>query len=213
MLTRALFLLATLVLASAPLFAAPECPASIRPPKPPNQIVAWHDQYLLASRTLAGVPDAASRTKEQVEGLVESMDGFHRRVVSDPLIFESLVRQIGAKYAGDGDFKGLTSRSAEKIYQPGSGPDLDFSAMCIDTRRTAFPDDTFAITLFGVDQQNCSHVNLRGLVFTSTLVNGVANGECRPNQIYYRMLIVPVAAGTNTITFVCNKAAGGCSRR
>jgi hypothetical protein len=213
MLIRAIFLLALLVLGNSWLFAAPECPVSVIPSKAPIQIVDWYDQFILPLRTLAGAPDATRPSKEQVEGMVEKMDGFHRRGVTNPLMFEALVQQISAKYVNDGDFRGLASPVAEKIYKPGSGPELDFSAMCTDTRRTTFPDDTFAITLFGVNQHNCSRYSLRGLVFTSTLTNGAVNGECRPDYIFYRMLIVPVNAGTNTITLVCSKAAGGCLRR
>jgi hypothetical protein len=213
MLIRAIFLLTVLVLGNSRLLAAPECPVSAIPPKAPSQVVDWYDQFILPSRTLAGAPEAARPTKDQIEALVEKIDGFHRRGVTNPLMFEALVQQISAKYVNDGDFRGLTSPVAEKIYKPGSGPELDFSAMCIDTRRASFPDDTFAITLFGVNQHNCSRFSLRGLVFTSTLTNGAASSECRPDYIFYRMLIVPVNAGTNTITMVCSKAAGGCLRR
>jgi hypothetical protein len=85
--------------------------------------------------------------------------------------------------------------------------------MCIDTRTTATPDDTVAVTLFGMSRDDCQHVGLRGLVFTGALVNGSINGECRPDHVYYRRLIIPVNAGTNAITFLCRKDVGGCMRQ
>jgi hypothetical protein len=213
MLIRAILLLVILILGNSPLLAAPECPASITPPKAPDQIVDWYDKYIGPSRALTGLPEIPRPTRSVVEALIEKTAAFHRRGVSDPLFFESLVQQIAASYANDGDFKGLTSAAAQKIYRAGSGSDLDFSALCIDTRRSRFPEDTFAITLFGVNFDNCQHVTGRGLIFTSTMINGSANGECRPDHNFFRMLIVPVFAGTNTVTFVCSKDVGGCAGR
>ena len=46
-----------------------------------------------------------------------------------------------------------------------------------------------------------------------TLINGAVDGACRPDDIYYKNLIIPVPVGTNTITFVCGKDANGCNRR
>jgi hypothetical protein len=54
---------------------------------------------------------------------------------------------------------------------------------------------------------------LRGLVFTETLVNGATKAECHPDHVYYKSFIVPIAAGTNVVTFVCGKDANGCARR
>ena len=39
------------------------------------------------------------------------------------------------------------------------------------------------------------------------------NGECHPDYNFFRMIFVPVLAGTNTVTFVCGKDTGGCLRR
>ncbi len=96
---------------------------------------------------------------------------------------------------------------------PARGQRLDFSLLCINARTVRAPDDAFAITLFGVPIDDCQHVGLRGLVFTETLVNGSTNGQCRPDQLYFRMFALPLAAGTNDITFVCRKAPGGCARQ
>ena len=213
MFVRALFLLAAIVLGDMTSALAQECPTAINPPKAPENIVDWYDQYIAPSRTLAGVPENPHPSRAAIESLVEKMAGFHRRGVSDPLFFEPLVQQIAASFADHGDFKGLNSVAAQKIYRAGAGSDLDFSALCIDTRRTRFPEDTFAITLFGVSLDNCQHLAGRGLVFTGTMINGNANGECRNDRNFFRMLIVPVPAGTNTITFVCSKDVGGCAGR
>ena len=74
------------------------------------------------------------------------------------------------------------------------------------------PDDSFTITLFGVVADDCQHIGLRGLVFTAALVNGSANGQCKPDQLYRKMFIVPLPAGTNEITYICGKDRGGCAR-
>jgi hypothetical protein len=214
MLIRAIFLGALLALGNSVLLAAPECPVAAYAPKTTSQITDWYDKYISPSRAAGGLPATPRPAKDQLEALVETLDAIHLRSISDPLMFEPLVQQIAAHYANDGDFKGLNSASAEKIYKSGSGPNLDFSALCIDTRRSRFPDDTFAISLFGVNNSNCRRATgLRGLVFTETLVNGAAKAECHPDDIYYRSWIIPVAAGTNVITFVCNKDANGCTRR
>jgi hypothetical protein len=211
MLIRVTLVSAMLAICSSPLFAAPECPASITATKPPENIVDWYDKYVKPSRSLAGIPETPARS--EIEAFVASVKTFHNRIITDSLYFEPLVEQIAAAHADHGDFKDLTSRAAQKIYRSGSGQDIDFSAVCIDTRRNRFPDDSYGITLFGVDFDNCQHITVRGLVFTSTLINGALNGACRPDHTFYRMLIVPVFAGTNTVTFVCNKDVGGCARR
>jgi hypothetical protein len=210
---RATLLLAMLAFCNTTLRAAPECPVSITTPKPPENIVDWYDKYVKPSRTLAGIPESPAPTRGEIEAFVAGVKGFHNRIITDSLYFEPLVQQIAAAHADHGDFKALTSKSAQKIYRPGSGPDIDFSAVCIDTRRDRFPDDSYGITLFGVDFDNCRHITVRGLVFTSTTINGAANGECRADHTFYRMLIVPVFAGTNTVSFICNKDVGGCARR
>ena len=192
--------------------ATAECPVPVYAPQAAEQITDWYAKYVAPLRALTGIPESTPPGKEMIEALVDRMTGFHRRGVSDPLFFEPLVQKIAASYARAGDFKGLTSAVAEKLYRSGAGTDLDFSALCIDTRRDRFPDDTFAITLFGVNYDNCQHVFTHGLVFTGALVNGNANGECRPDYAFYRMIFIPVSAGTNSVTFICIKDAGGCLR-
>lgn len=214
MLTRAVFLAALLALGNSVVLAAPACPIPAYAPRTTSQITDWYEKYISPSRAIGGLPAGPRPAKAQVEALVENLDAIHLRSISDPLMFEPLVQQIAAHYANDGDFKGLNSASAEKIYKSESGPKLDFSALCIDVRRGRFPDDTFAISLFGVNNYNCQRATgLRGLVFTDTLVNGATKAECRPDDTYFRSLIVPVTAGTNVITFVCSKEASGCARR
>jgi hypothetical protein len=110
-------------------------------------------------------------------------------------------------------FNGIDAAAAEKIYKTGIGQKFDFSLLCINARSVRAPDDAFGITLFGVTADDCQHVGLRGLVFTETLVNGSANGQCRPDQTFYKMYIFPLPAGTNDITFVCRKERGGCARQ
>jgi len=172
----------------------------------------WYEKYVNPFKAVAGKTDGPRLTNDQIEALKEGMDAFHHSIVGDPLFFEALVRQIAVNHARSPNFKGLDSVAAEKIYKPGSGPNLDFSAMCIDTRSTQFPDDSFAITLFGVNNSNCQHAGLRGLVFTESLINGGTNGACRPDYVAYKNLIFPVALGANAITFLCVKAINGCSR-
>ena len=213
MMIRRIVLAALLCLVNSPLLAAPDCPIPAYTPKTTDLITDWHQTYISPAMAAIGLPASPRPTKEQTEALVERLDAFHHRGISEPLFFESLTQQIATRYEKAGDFKGLNTSVAEKLYKSGSGASLDFTALCIDTRQTRFSDDTFAITLFGVNNYECSHASLRGLVFTGTLVNGGANGECRPDHVYYKRLIIPVKAGTNTITFVCNKDANGCAQR
>ena len=214
MLIRLVFLAALSALGTTYALAAPACPIPDYAPRTTSQITDWYEKYIGPSRAIGGFPAGPRPGKDQVEALTEVLDAIHLRNITDPLIFEPLVQQIADHYAKDGDFKGLNSASAEKIYKSGSGPKLDFSALCIDVRRGTFPEDTFAISLFGVNNYNCQRASrLRGLVFTETLVNGAAKVECRPDDTYYRNLIFPVTAGTNVITFVCSKDANGCARR
>lgn len=175
-------------------------------------MVEWYEKYVNPFKAVAGKTDGPPLTSDQIEALKEGMDAFHHRVFGNPLFFEALVQQIAVNRARSPNFRGLDSVAAERIYKPGSGPNLDFSAMCIETRSTQFPDDSFAITLFGVSSSNCQHAGLRGLVFSESLINGGTNGECRPDHIAYKNLIIPVALGANAITFLCVKAINGCSR-
>jgi hypothetical protein len=207
-------LLATLfVLAHSTAFAASECPIPAFAPKS-DLITDWYEKYLNPLKAAGGLPAMPTPAKAEIEALVANLESSHRRSITDSLMFERLVQQISVHYANDGDFRGLNTASAEKIYKTSSGPALDFSILCIDTRRGRFPDDTFAISIGGVNNENCRRASgLRGLIFSETLVNGATKAECRADHVYYRSLIIPVAAGTNVITFVCNKDANGCARR
>jgi hypothetical protein len=100
----------------------------------------------------------------------------------------------------------------EKLYKPDSGQRLDFSLFCISPRTLRTPNDAFTVTLFGVIVDDCQHIGLRGLVFTSALVNGSANGQCKPDLRFTKMYIWPLPAGTNEVTFICGKDTGGCAR-
>lgn len=211
LLKRAILLWATLCLGNSLLYAAPDCPVPAYAPRTTDRITDWYDLYLKPYRLSAGIAEGPSLGMEQIEALLEKLETFHRRSSRDSLFFEALAQQIAASYARASDFKGLDTLAAGKIYKP--GPDLDFSTVCIDTQTTRSPDDTFAVTLFGMTSYDCRHIGLRGLVFTETLINGVVNGECRPDHVYYKRLIFPVNAGTNTVTFLCRKDSAGCLRQ
>ena len=210
---RAATLIAYACLANGPLRAATECPVPAFAAKPGDQITDWHEKYILPAMIVAGLPGVKSASKEQAEALVDKLQAFHQASFGDPLFFEPLAQKISIHYGKVGDFKGLNTSTAEKINKAGAGTSVDFSALCIDTRRIRFPDDTFAITMFGVNNDNCRHASLRGIVFTSILINGATNGECRPDHAYTKRFIFPVSAGTNNITFLCEKDANGCTRR
>jgi hypothetical protein len=209
---RSASFLAALLLWNSPLPAASNCPVPAYAAKSSVQMVEWYERYVNPFKAVAGKTDGPRLTSDQIEALKDGMDAFHHSIVGDPLLLEALVQQIAVNHARSQNFKGLDSVAAEKIYKPGSGPNLDFSAMCIDTRSTRFPDDSFAITLFGVNNDNCKHAGLRGLVFSETLINGGMNGACRPDHVAYKNLIFPVNFGTNAITFLCIKATNGCLR-
>ena len=193
--------------------AAPDCPVPPYSARAAGQLTDWYDSYLKPFRTLAGVDEASRPSAEQIGALLEKQLGFNRRGLRDPLYFEALTQAIAQHYARAPDFKGIDLQTARKIYRPGSGPDVDFSMICIDARTVAAPADAFGITLFGVILDECERIGLRGLVFTDTLVNGAANGQCRPDHVYYKMLVVPINAGTNTVTFLCRKDTTGCFRQ
>jgi hypothetical protein len=212
-LKRSAFLLLLLFFGSSGLLAAQDCPnPAYRPLQSGEQLTDWHATYVRPFRTPAGGVDAPSLTKDQVESLIEQMRTFHQRSLGDSLWFESLVQKITANYAGARDFRGLNTPVAERLSGSERSKDLDFSALCIDTRRSSSADDTFGITLFGLIKRDCEHVSLRGLVFSDALINGTVNGECRPDHIYYKRIIFPITAGTNTITFLCRKDGTGCAR-
>jgi hypothetical protein len=209
---RSASFLVVLLLWNSPIPAAPNCPVPAYAPKTSVQLAEWYEKYVNPFKAVAGKTDGQRLTDDQIEARKEGMDAFHHSIFGEPLFFEALVQQIAVNHARSPDFKGLDSVAAERIYKPGSGPILDFSAMCIESRSTQFPDDSFAITLFGVNNSNCQHASLRGLVFTETLINGGASGECRPDHVAYKRLIFPVNLGANAITFVCVKDVNGCSR-
>ncbi len=210
-----IFLAGILALGNSSLLAAPDCPVAAYAPKATNQIADWYEKFIAPSRAAGLLPAGPQPSSDQIEDTVDKLEAFHHRSVTEPLFFEALVQQISANFGKAANFRTLNSAAAEKIYQPGSGAGMDFSALCIDTRTARFPDDTFTITLFGVNSAACQRVGagLRGLVFTATRINGAGNAECRPDHIYYKHLIVPVRAGTNFITFLCSKDAGGCAGR
>jgi hypothetical protein len=212
MLRDTIFLMALLPLGNSLACAAPDCPVPAYAPKGNDQITDWYDKYIKPARAYAALTDSARPTEEQIETLVEKLEAFHHRSIGDPLFFEPLVQQISLQFEGLPSFKGFSSTAAEKLYKRGSGSSLDFSMFCIDTRSTSSSDDTFAISLFGVNSEDCGHASLRGLVFTDSLINGAANAQCRPDHIYYKNLIFRITAGTNVITFVCRKDAHGCLR-
>jgi hypothetical protein len=191
--------------------AAPSCVPATEVRKSAEPIIDWYDNYIRPYR-LPGGADAARLTKSEVEAFIEEIEPFHRRALLDQLVFESLVARVMTDYARAPDFKGIDTAAVEKLYNSGSGQKFDFSLLCISSRSLRTPDDAFAITLFGVVADDCQHVGL-GLVFTDTLVNGSANGQCKPDQVYRKMIVVPISAGTNEITYICGKDVGGCTRR
>jgi hypothetical protein len=198
---------------SAALHAAPDCTRPAEQRKSDEPIVDWYDNYIRPFRTLpAGIADARL-AKGQVEAFIGEIKPFHRAAVLDPLYFETFAQLISEGYQRSTGFKGIDADAAAKIYNAATRQQLDFSLLCINARTVRAPDDAFAITLFGVPIDDCQHIGLRGLVFTETLVNGSTSGKCRPDQSYFKMFALPIAAGTNEITFVCQKAPGGCVRQ
>lgn len=211
MFSRAFCLMATLFMAGTAPPAGATCPVPPYAPRATSDIKDWYNAYVRPFAA-AGVT-ADSLTMEQFDALVAKQGAFNRRSTRDPLFFEALVQQVAQHYTRAPDFKGLDRETVKKLYRSGSGPDLDFSMACVDTRNTGAPDDTFAVTLFGITNDDCQHIGLRGLVFSDTLVNGTANGQCRPDHVYYHMLIFAINAGTNTVTYVCRKESNGCARQ
>jgi len=193
--------------------AAPACPVPAYAPRATGQLKDWYEKYIKPFRINAGIEEGSAPTPEQIEALVENQGAYNRLSSRDPLYFEPFTQQIAQHYAKAPDFRGLDLAAVKKIYRPGSGPELDYSMLCIDTKTIGAPDDAFAITLFGMIEDECVRFGLRGLVFTDTLVNGAANGQCRPDHVYYKMLFFPINVGTNTVTFVCRKDSNGCFRQ
>jgi len=209
---RAFLACAALGAALAPAPAAAGCPIpGYTAQKSGEGIVVWYDKYIVPFRTYAGTAENPPPTKEQVEARVEALEEINGRMLGDSLQFEPFVQQIIAHYARADDFKGLDNAMAQKIYRP--GPALDFTAMCIETLSGRARDDSFAITFYGVTVGLCDRSGLRGLVFSEALINGAVEGRCRPNDFYLKRYVVPVDAGTNTVTFICRKDAHGCARQ
>ncbi len=209
--TRAVLVFALILAAALPRLAAGGCPVPVHTPKSPDQITDWYEKYIVPFRTYAGMADNRNLTRDEVEARVDAIAEANHRMLADSLQFEPLVNQVADHYRRFPDFKGLDSKTAQRIYRP--GPSMDFAALCIETRSANSADDTFAITLFGVTAQDCGHVGLRGMVFTNTLINDATDGRCRPDFVYYKSLIFPVVVGSNTVTFLCTKDTHGCDRR
>lgn len=212
-LARALLIGLALACHSPGLHAEPACAGASNLRKSAEPIVDWYENYVRPYRSMPGGSGPASLTKSEVEAFIGEIAPFHRQAVLDPLFFETLVQQLTTRYAREPGFKGLDTATAARIHKSGVGQKLDFSMVCISPKTLRSPDDAFAITLFGVVADDCQHIGLRGLVFTATLVNGSANGQCRPDQQHNKLIFVPLSAGTNEISFVCVKDQGGCARQ
>ena len=211
MLRPCLLVIAALFCVCGQARAVQVCAPALDQRKSNEPLVDWYDNYVRPYRTMPGGPGTTRPTVKQVEDFIELSAPFNRRAVLDPFIFESFVQQVMAGYARAPGFNGIDTAAAEKLYKAGTGEKLDFSLFCISAKSLHAPDDAFAITVFGVVVDDCQHMGLRGLVFTAILVNGSASGQCKPDQKYAKMLIVPVHAGTNDITFICGKDQGGCA--
>ena len=211
MTVRALLACAALAAALITSPAMAGCPIPGYTGKGNDKITDWYGKYIAPLRAYAGTAESPPPTKEQVEARVEALEDINGRMLGDSLQFEPFVQQIIAHYARADDFKGLDTKTAQKIYRP--GPALDFTALCIETLSGRSRDDSFAITFYGVTVGLCDRSSLRGLVFSEALINGAVEGRCRPNDFYTKRYFVPLDAGTNTVTFVCHKDAHGCARQ
>lgn len=180
--------------------------------KSEEPIVEWYENYIRPYRYLPAAEKDRRLTKSEVEAFVEVLGSFNRGMSMDQLSLENLVSQIIASYARAPNFKGIDNAAVEKLYRPEGGHKIDFSLFCITPRTIRTPDDAFGVTLFGVAVDDCQHVGMRGLVFTSALINGSVNGQCRPDIFLRKMVFWPILAGTNEVTFVCGKDTGGCAR-
>ena len=208
------FLLAALLMGyHAATAAAPACTGAAEVRKSSGEpIVDWYDTYIRPYRYLPADQAAQRLTKAQVETFIDTLGNFNRRASLDQFVLESLANQVMTSYARAPDFKGIDNAAVEKLYRSDSGQKLDFSLFCVSPRTLRTPDDAFAVTLFGVIADDCQHIGLRGLVFTYALVNGSPTGQCKPDQFFTKMFVLPVMAGTNEVTFICGKDTGGCSR-
>lgn len=193
--------------------AAPACTGAAEVRKSSGEpIVDWYDTYIRPYRYLPADQAAQRLTKAQVETFIDTLGTFNRRASLDQMELEGLVSQVMRSYARAPDFKGIDTAAVEKLYKADSGQRLDFSLFCVSPKSLRTPDDAFSVTLFGVVADDCQHIGIRGLVFTSALVNGSPSGQCKPDLFFTKMYIWPLPAGINEVTFVCGKDTGGCSR-
>lgn len=205
-------LLVALALWHGAVYAAPDCTGPIGANKSAEPIVDWYDNYIRPYRYLPADKATQRLTRAQIEAFIDVLGTFNRRASLDQMELESLVSQVMRSYARAPDFKGIDTAAVEKLYRSDSGQRLDFSLFCISPKSLRTPDDAFSVTLFGVVADDCQHIGIRGLVFSGALVNGSANGQCKPDQFFTKMYIWPLPAGTNEITFMCGKDTGGCAR-
>ena len=192
--------------------AAPGCASPVGQSKSLEPIVDWYDNYIRPNRYLPADKATQRLTKPQVEAFIEVSGTFNRRASLDQMELEGLVSQVVRSYARAPDFKSIDTAAVEKLYKADSGQRLDFSLFCISPKTLNTPDDAFSVTLYGVVVDDCQHVGIRGLVFTSALVNGSPSGQCKPDLFFTKMYIWPLPAGTNEVTFICGKDTGGCAR-
>lgn len=180
--------------------------------KSDEAIVDWYDNYVRPYRYLPPAELSRKLTKPEVEQFIDVLGTFNRSMSMDQLAIENVVRQIIENYARAPDFKGIDNATVEKLYRPEGGQKVDFSLFCVSPRTLRTPNDAFGITMFGVIVDDCQHVGMRGLVFTTGLINGSPNGQCQPDLFFRKMVLWPILAGTNEITFICGKDVGGCAR-
>lgn len=192
--------------------AAPACANPVGGTKSTEPIVDWYDNYIRPNRHLPADKVAQRLTKLQVEAFIEELGTFNRRASLDQMELEGLAGQVIRNYARAPDFKGIDTAAVERIYKADGGQRLDFSLFCISPKTLHTPDDAFSVTLYGVVVDDCQHIGIRGLVFTSALVNGSPSGQCKPDLFFTKMYIWPMPAGTNEVTFICGKDIGGCAR-
>ncbi len=213
MLMRVFLIFAVLMSCHGAVQAAAGCAGATEASKSSGEpMVDWYDNYIRPYRYLPADKAAQRLTKAQVEAFIETLGAFNRRASLDQMELENLVSQVATSYARAPDFKGIDTAAVERIYRSDSGQKLDFSLFCVSPKSLHSPDDAFSVTLFGVIADDCQHIGLRGLVFTGALVNGSPSGQCKPDQLFTKMYIWPLPAGTNEVTFICGKDAGGCAR-
>ena len=180
--------------------------------KSDEPIVDWYDNFIRPYRYLPPAEANRKPTRTEVEDFIDVLGSFNRGMSLDQFALEPLVRQILESYARAPNFSGIDNATVEKLYRTDGGQKIDFSLFCISPRTLRTPNDAFSVTLFGVIVDDCQHVGMRGLVFSSALINGSPNGQCRPDLFFRKKVLWPILAGTNEITFLCGKDIGGCAR-